>query len=109
MAVRQDVQLYRGEDVTLTVTMRPLTNISGWSVTFTCKRRPADAALITKAATVTDPANGVFTIALASADTTSPGVPAGEYLYDIFRTDAGAMTCLALGKLSVLPDPRHGS
>jgi hypothetical protein len=109
MAVRQDVALYRGEDVTLTVTMRPATAIGGWSITFTAKAKPDGAALITKPATITDPTNGIFTVPIASSDTNNPQVPASDYVYDIFRTDTGAKTCLALGKFSVLADPSYGT
>jgi hypothetical protein len=108
MAVRQDVALYRGEDVTLTVTMRPATAIGGWTISFTAKAKPDGPALITRPATITDPTNGVFTVPIASSDTNNPMMPAGDYLYDIFRTDAGAKACLALGKFSVLADPTFG-
>lgn len=108
LATRTDIAFYHGEDVTLTVTMSPATNISGWSLSFTVKRALADtSALISKTTasgiTIADAANGVFRIAIASANTNNANVGPGAYTYDVQRTDSGFRTVLAIGTLTVLP------
>jgi hypothetical protein len=109
MAIKTDIAWYLGEDVTLTVTMSPAVNITGWSLAFTVKRAYGDAAALlskTTAAgiTITDAANGVFRVTLASADTNNATVGAGAYVYDVQRTDSGFRTVLCLGTLTVLPE-----
>lgn len=102
-----NVSFYKGEDVDLTVTLSPPTNITGWSLQFTLRKQYGDAAaLLTKTIgagiTVTDATNGVFKVALASAD--SAGLELKAYVYDIQRTDAGNRTVLTIGNLTLLPE-----
>src|SRR5262249_27360661 len=98
---------YKGEDVTLTVTMTPATNITGWSLQFTLRKQYGDStALITKTTgagiTITDATNGVFKVTLPSADTQALDLRA--YVFDIQRTDAGNRTVLTIGNTTVLPE-----
>ena len=64
MATQANISFYKGEDVVLTVTMSPATNISGWTLQFTLRKQYGDTtALVTKTIgsgiTITDSTNGV--------------------------------------------------
>ena len=49
MATQANISFYKGEDVVLTVTMSPATNISGWTLQFTLRKQYGDTtALVTK-------------------------------------------------------------
>jgi hypothetical protein len=107
MAAIANISFYKGEDVTLTVTMSPATTITGWTLQFTLRKQFGDAtALVTKTIgsgiTVTDATNGVFTVSLASADTS--GLDLRAYVYDIQRTDSGNRTVLTIGNVTLLPE-----
>ena len=106
-AVQTNFSFYKGEDVAVTDTMSPATGISGWSLQFTLRKNYGDPTpLLTKTIgagiTVTDAVNGVFTIALANADTAN--LAPGAYVYDIERTNAGNRTVLTIGVLNILPE-----
>lgn len=108
MATSQNFSCYQGEDVTVTVSLSPATNITGWSLAFTVKRQYGDAAaLIAKTVgsgiTVVNAATGVFAVALASADTNNANVGPGAYPFEITRTDGGSRTVLTIGTFTVLP------
>lgn len=108
MATRSDFTFERGEDVTLTYTLLQADgvtrqNITGWTMTFRAGTAQYGAATITKTPTITDATNGVFTVQLASADTsglTQDGI-VGTYYYDVRRTDSGSRTELFEGILTV--------
>jgi hypothetical protein len=107
MANIANISFYKGEDVTLTVTMSPATNITGWTLAFTVKQKYGDAiAVVSKSTssgiTITDAVNGVFTVTIASADTNL--LDQQGYVYDIQRTNAGNRTVLAIGNLTLLPE-----
>jgi len=107
MAANANISFYRGEDVTLTVTMSPATNITGWTLQFTVRKAYGDAAaLITKTTgagiTITDATNGVFTVSIASADTLD--LEQRAYVFDIQRTNSGNRTVLTIGNLTLLPE-----
>ena len=57
MATINNISFYRGEDIALVFTMSPVTNITGWTITFSLRNNPndADPALITVTATLTTP------------------------------------------------------
>lgn len=107
MASAANLSFYKGEDVVLTVTMTPATSIAGWTLQFTLRKQFGDAAaLVTKTTgagiTITDAANGVFKVTVASADTA--GLDLRAYVYDIQRTDTGSRTVLTIGNLTLLPE-----
>ena len=107
MAANANISFYKGEDVTLTVTMAPAANITGWTLQFTMRKQFGDSsALITKTngsgITITDAANGVFKVTLASADTATLDLRA--YVFDIQRIDAGNRTVLTIGNVTLLPE-----
>lgn len=96
------ISIYRGEDVSLPFTMDPVVNITGWTITFVV--RSSEGVEISKAATVTDGPNGVFTITLADTDTDA--LRLGTYHYDAWRVDAGSERVLAVGSFVILAPAR---
>jgi hypothetical protein len=100
MATLNDITFYKGEAVALVFTMTPVTNIAGWNISLTLRNNPTDAVpLLTKAATLTTPAAGVFTVALTHAETVA--LSAANYAYDVQRTDTGSEAVLSIGTLVV--------
>jgi hypothetical protein len=101
MAQPQDIgPIYRGEDVALNFTLTPLTDITGWTLSFKVKQRLDDAAaLLTIAGSITTAAAGTFSVTLSAANTTT--LSAGRYTYDVWRTDSGSNAALAIGALTV--------
>jgi hypothetical protein len=104
--VTANLSISKGEDVTVTDTITA-TDITGWSLTFSLKRQYGDAsALLTKTVgagiTITSAGSGIFTVAIARADTT--GLDPRTYVYDIQRTDSGHQTVLTTGNLTLLPE-----
>src|SRR5579862_9901579 len=107
MATIANISFYKGEDVTLTVTMSPTTNIAGWTLQFTVRTSYGDPnALLTKTTgsgiTITNAGSGIFTITIASAD--SSGLAQRAYVFDIQRIDSGNRTVLTIGNLTLLPE-----
>jgi hypothetical protein len=70
-------------------------NISGWSIQFRMSSTATGASVLTKTATLTDPTNGVCSVAIAAADT--PAFSPGVYYYTLARIDAGSNQVLAYG------------
>jgi hypothetical protein len=106
--------VYKGEDVSVTVTMVPSTNILGWTFAFTLKLLESDAApvltLPNSSFTITDPANGVFRLVIgATAWAGPPPIAVRMYRYDIWRVDSGSATAIVVGALNLLPSPRGGT
>jgi len=75
-------------------------NITGWTITFRMATTLGGAAVITKSATLTTPAQGICTVTLASADTSALSVDT-TYYYDLRRTDSGSRAELAYGTILV--------
>jgi hypothetical protein len=110
VSVAQNLSCLAGEAVVITVTMDtpPVGGIGSWALTFYLKKAYADlAALVTRTSgagiAVVDATAGVFTITLATADTDQTP---GNYVYDVWRTDAGQETALAHGRFSIGPAVR---
>ncbi|HYM24440.1 MAG TPA: hypothetical protein VEU08_14590 [Vicinamibacterales bacterium] len=99
MAQLNNIACYRGEAVTLAFTMTPVTDITGWTITFTLKRNQTDPTpILTIAAVITNGPNGTFTVSLTKAQT---NMQAGTYQYDIQRTDAGSEAVLSIGTFTI--------
>lgn len=100
----QQIKFVRGQDLTLVFALDRPRSVSGWTVAFTAKTREGGTTVLSIAATITDSARGVFSVALAKADTSGVTVsedlvPPEEYYWDLKRTDTGANTVLAKGQL----------
>lgn len=86
------------------------TNITGWTLAFRATTSQYGAATITKTPTLTTPLSGIFTVNIASADTsglTQDGVDT-VYWYDIRRTDSGSRTELFEGTMTVVDTFTNG-
>jgi len=97
MATVNDFQIYRGEDVTVTVTISG-TNITGWNLKFYILQTTISKT-VGSGITITDGVGGVFTITLARADTLT--LLSDKYAYDIWREDIGAYRKLGHGSITV--------
>jgi hypothetical protein len=103
MSVTSNLTFFRGEDITLTFTMQPPRDITGWSITFKLATTLGGTVQFAKSVgsgvTLTDAGRGVFQVSIASADTASLAV--GRYVWDVRRTDAGNKATLADGYLTL--------
>lgn len=97
-----NLRVQRGEIVTFVCTVYPQpTNILNWNIQMKVKNNYGDAAaVLTKAAVITDPTNGQFTLTFSHAET---NITPRSYVYDIWRTDGGSE--VALGKGDFVIDP----
>lgn len=92
--------IYKGEYVNLIFTQTPLTDITGWTISFRVKIDHSDSTpLLTVNATLTTPSVGVYTCSITSAQTAA--LSAGKYAFDVWRTDAGSEAILAIGNMIV--------
>lgn len=107
MATHNDFTWFRGEDVLVTFTMVPVTDITGWTISAKVKGAPVDAtALLTISCTVTNAAAGVFTLAVSAAQNTTT-LSGGSYAYSATRTDSGSMAILSEGSIQVKPSAQQ--
>lgn len=104
MAELNDISCYKGEAVALTFTMTPLTDITGWTIAFTVRNNATDAvALLSKAATLTTPLSGIFTVNLTSTETKTT-LGTGTFAYDAQRTDPASEAVLSIGTLDIVQE-----
>lgn len=105
MADNIDFEGFQGEDWILPDTIdRGVTNIAGWAVAFTIMRSSDNAVLVTLTTAgggvvLTTPASGLLTVVVPAAQTAV--LPAGEYRYDVARTNSGSKVVLTWGKVTV--------
>lgn len=122
MPVVREMAWYRGEAYTIPDPVcdhsGTFSSAAGWAITFTVKDAYGGTSCVSKtvgsgitilaAATAYDGityAIGTPVIAVTSSDTLS--LTAGEYVYDVQRTDAGSEKVLTIGKLTVHPAVRQ--
>jgi hypothetical protein len=98
-------ELMKGEDfeidwTILTSSTGVAVDISGYTFAFKVKRRDSDAdpSLITPSVTIQVAGSGTVSTIFAAADTL---LLQGDYRYAFWRTNAGSVSCLASGILSV--------
>lgn len=106
----QHTDLYAGEDRTLTLYARDASNVplslTGKTILWRVGRSPRSLdsswPIFSKAGTVTDAANGVFTVAVAAADTEWLR---GDYqhLAEATTTIGGAKVVVTAGRFRVRP------
>jgi hypothetical protein len=103
MSITSNLAFFRGEDVTVTFTMNPPADITGWTLTFTVRDKLGGTSQFSKTVgsgiTLTIPTRGVFQVAIASADTS--GLAVGRYVWDVRREDSGNKTTLADGYIDL--------
>lgn len=114
MANQQNFNLFRGEDVELTVTLDSGEAVTGWALAFYIRTAPeaSGSALVTRSTsnggitmTAASGAAGVFTITIPASSTLL--LPVGSYRYDLWRLDSGDEVMLAYGACDVLGQVRH--
>jgi hypothetical protein len=108
MPPEQLIRIIRGQDLSLRFTMDRPRSVSGWSVSFTLKKKLAGTTVLSKTVgsgvTLTDAGRGVITVSLAKSDlssaTLTTALADGEgYVWDLKRTDSGSNVVLARGEL----------
>lgn len=85
----QDVRVVSGDDLTFRVTVFEIDqtkkDLTGGSVTWNLTKEPGSADIkVTKTGTLSDPSNGVFTVAVDST-----GDLAGDYYHEAQFTESG--------------------
>lgn len=104
MAIKNDITVYKGEDVVIPFTLaRPDdADITAWPIAFTLKANATDpSALLSIAAHIISGPSRTFSITLTAAQMT---LPAGIYAYDVQRTDTVGV--LSIGKFVILQEVR---
>jgi hypothetical protein len=107
------LEAYKGEDYVARGTHKasrspgaPVVDISGWTMVFTVRALPTNTNHLLEAtpAIVSGPA-GTYTITLTAAETLALGV--GQFHCDVWRTNSGAQTEMAVGRLTILQPVRN--
>ena len=106
MAISNDFNWFRGEDILITFTMTPLTDITGWTISCGVKKSMSDPSpTLTIAGTVTNAAAGIFTVPVTAAQNTTT-LQTGSYVYAVERTDSGSVAVLSEGSILVKPSAK---
>ena len=101
VVTRGEARTFNGTHVTSASNSTPI-NITGWTMVFTV--RLADRrVLMSKTVSILSAGAGTYSFSLTGADTT---ITPGNYDADIWRTDSGSETIMALGVLTVNSDVR---
>lgn len=102
MATITDIEIYRGEYITLDFTVDPVTNITGWTLQFTLSRQKnSNTKLIEEPGYITSAVAGEFSVDL---DVDQTDLRPGKYYWDVWRTNAGSNRVLGIGEFTILPD-----
>lgn len=106
--IGEDKHLAYGEDKTLQWTVTTAAGaaqaMTGWTVELNIMDRPGGTALITKAPGTFNDADGTddqVEFALAAADWSAVPERRASLFYTVHRTDTGAITLLAFGRVPV--------
>ena len=103
MAQEQYLEVFRGENRTLSLAARDSSNnpkdLTGltvtWAISFPPYMPEWNDALVTKTGTVTDATNGLYTVAITPTDTRN--LEEGNYTHQAFTTDNS-------GSISIVTD-----
>ena len=95
---------FKGEAKSLVFTIVDSTgaavNITGWTIQFRMADVLEGTADLTKTASLTTPASGICTVAIAAGDTS--GLSADDWYYTLDRTNSGSEAVLAYGTITLL-------
>ena len=91
------LQIYQGEDKVFSFTLSPVVDITGFTLSFDVK--DATTQIITRVPAITSGPAGTFTVTLI--DTNTDAIRTGIYTYDVWRTNTGFETVLAIGTFTV--------
>lgn len=104
MAGRQQIEIWQGEDRTLSYALldggAPL-DITDWTLIWRAWQR-GNNNIFALAVSLDAPANGECSVDLEAADT---ALVAGTYLYEMRRTDSGSVTTVLVGTLTIHDSP----
>lgn len=104
MPVGQSIQVYRGEDITLSFTMVPALDITGWTFSLTVARSNNIASKVFQVTgIITSGPNGRFQFIIPSVNL---NINPDTYVYDVFRTSPGNLRILSVGNFIIGPDAR---
>ena len=111
MAGIRDISIYKGDSYTHEVRIKDSANtainISGRTYRAQVRKTKASEVIIkTFTTSITDAANGVLTLTLASSDTSNIGT--GIYYYDLEETNGSIVTTLMGGKITVIGEVSRG-
>jgi len=114
MANRVILEVYQGEDRTLTIEARNNLNaalsLTGATLSWRVGRNPyrldSSWPIFTKTGSISDSANGGFTVSISAADTQ---YMAGDYLHQGWATISGQTYVVAEGMFRVRPWIESGS
>ncbi len=110
MSQIQDIDLYQGENRTLSLAARDSSNLPSnltgktisWGVSFPPYAPDWQDSIITKTGTVTDAANGLYTVAILPSDTKC--LMEGNYIHQAYTTDnAGSVSVVTAGTFRLRP------
>ncbi len=105
MPVVQSIKVYRAEDITLSFTMVPPRDITGWVISFTvAKDYNNPNKLFQVTATITSGPNGTFDVIITSAQL---DINPGTFVYDLFRVNPGNNRILSVGEFILSADARE--
>jgi len=101
----ESIEVDRGEDITLHMTMTPRKDITGWVISMTV----AEAAnspnkLFQVTATITSGPLGKYDIIITASQL---NIEPGTYYYDIWRVNPGNNRILNEGEFIVTPNAKH--
>lgn len=107
MAFRNDFSMFRGVDKRVRVTLRPTTNITGYTFVMTWRvapgtADPADLVKLNATFVHEDEEGGIFYVDVEDGDTTA--LTTRDYSFDIKRTNSGAEAILVWGTVSLLAE-----
>lgn len=104
MPIIESIKVYRGEKVTLHMTMTPSTDITGWTFLFTvAKSRNMFPKLFQVAGIITSGPNGTYDIPLITGELNRTP---DTYYYDIFRV-LPSDRILNEGEFIIAPDATY--
>jgi hypothetical protein len=106
MATNTALEMAVGEDITLSLSMSPVVDITAWTITFTVARDVNTPApkLLTKSASIVSGPAGTFSVAMLAADTVA--IAPCVYHWDAWRTDSGSARRLGYGTFTLLATAR---
>lgn len=106
MATHNDLSWWKGEDILLSFTMAPTTDITGWTISLAVKPSlDAAASILTVAGSILSAAAGTYSISITAAQNTTT-LSSGSYVYAVTRTDSGSVAVLSEGAILIKPSAK---
>ena len=112
MPATRDIDIYRGDDfshtVTITNTAGSAIDVSGRTYTSQLRRYP-DSSTVAATFTVAMGSAATGVVVFTLADTVTAGLEPGPYRYDIQQDNGGTLTTLLAGQATVSADVTRAS